>query len=68
MSSTELDLSPSVVEVLKLAGPEQPISAVGLAQIVFKLHPEYAGVRLFWNSGWETGFGPYHGAIAERLW
>src|SRR5215468_2964135 len=20
----------------------------------------YARVRLFWNSGWETGFGPYH--------
>ena len=25
-------------------------------------------VRLFWNSGWETGFGPYHGARAWRLW
>jgi glyoxylase-like metal-dependent hydrolase (beta-lactamase superfamily II) len=33
------------------------------------LHVDHVGwVRLFWNSGWETGFGPSHGATAGRLW
>jgi Cdc6-like AAA superfamily ATPase len=41
----ELDLSPSVLEALKQAGPSQPISASGLARLVFKLHPEYAERR-----------------------
>jgi hypothetical protein len=35
---------------------------------IAQINTNIDGVRLFWNSGGETGCGPYHGAIAGRLW
>jgi hypothetical protein len=43
MEISQFTLSPSVEQVLKTVGPENLISAADFCQVIFKLHPEYAG-------------------------
>ncbi len=45
MTGPQLELSDSVREALKMAGPDNLIGAAGFCQIIFKLHPKYAGNR-----------------------